>query len=55
MRTGSISALAHVHHRVANELGLPVGALTFLIKSAHIDDTELDAMHAIGAAPQLGR
>ena len=47
--------LAHIHHRVAIQLGLPVGALTFLIKSAHIYDTELDAMRAITAAPQLKR
>jgi len=47
--------LAYIHHRVAIQLGLPVGALTFLIKSAHIYDTELDAMRAITAAPQLKR
>ena len=47
--------LAHIHHRVAIQLGLPVGALTFLIKSAHIYDTELDAMRTITAAPQLKR
>ena len=44
--------LAHLQHRVANELGRPVGALTFIVKSAHIYNTELDAMRAINAASQ---
>ena len=45
--------LAHIQHRVANELSTPVGALTFIIKSAHIYNTEVDAMRAINAASQL--
>jgi thymidylate synthase len=45
--------LAQIQHRVADELSTPVGALTFIIKSAHIYNTELEAIRAINAAPQL--
>lgn len=45
--------LAQIQHRVADELGTPVGALTLIIKSAHIYNTELDGMSAINGAPQL--
>ena len=43
--------LAQIQHRIADELGTPVGALTFIIKSAHIYNTELDGMSAINGAP----
>jgi len=47
---GNLIELAHIQHRVAKELGIAVGALTLIIKSAHIYNTELDAMRAINAA-----
>ncbi|MGT2425023.1 thymidylate synthase [Amnibacterium kyonggiense] len=42
--------LADLQHRVARELGVPVGRLLFSVKSAHVYDTELDAMRATCAA-----
>jgi thymidylate synthase len=39
--------LADLQHRVARDLGTPVGALTMTIKSAHVYDTELDRMREI--------
>ena len=43
--------LADLQYRVAGELGAPVGSLTMTIKSAHIYDTEVRAMHEILASP----
>ena len=39
--------LAALQARVAGELSVPAGALTMTVKSAHIYETELDAMRAI--------
>src|SRR4029077_20932888 len=42
--------LAALQTRVATELGAPMGALTMTVKSAHIYETELDAMRRVVAA-----
>src|SRR5712691_10252139 len=42
--------LAAMQARVANDLGMAVGTLTMSVKSAHIYETELDAMRRIIAA-----
>lgn len=44
---GNLIELAWLHEHVASELGLPVGRLDFLIKSAHIYDTDLTYMNAV--------
>lgn len=41
--------LAALQHRVAGELGAPIGVLTMNVKSAHIYETELDTMRRIVA------
>jgi thymidylate synthase len=45
--------LADVQQRVAGELDVPVGRLLMSVKSAHIYDTEIDAMRAVSAAAAL--
>jgi len=42
--------LADLQHRVAAEIDAPVGTLTMTIKSAHIYDTDMQAMSRIVAA-----
>jgi thymidylate synthase len=44
---GNLVELAWLQEHVASELGLPVGRLDFLIKSAHIYDTELEYMNTV--------
>lgn len=39
--------LADLQHRVARELGRPIGRLTFIVKSAHIYETEFDYMRGV--------
>jgi thymidylate synthase len=41
--------------RVAGELGVAVGTLTMSVKSAHIYETELDAMRRIVAVAVTDR
>lgn len=43
--------LAALQHRVAGDLGATVGALTLIVKSAHIYATELELMRRIVGAP----
>jgi thymidylate synthase len=49
---GNLTELALLQHQVAAALGRPVGALRFIVKSAHIYDTERAEMLAIVAAPR---
>jgi thymidylate synthase len=44
---GNLVELAWLQEHVASELGLPVGRLDFLIKSAHVYETELDYMNTV--------
>jgi thymidylate synthase len=44
---GNLIELAWLQEHVASALGLPVGRLDFLIKSAHIYDTELEYMNTV--------
>ena len=44
---GNLVELAWLQEHVAAELGLPGGRLDFIIKSAHIYDTELDYMNSV--------
>ena len=39
--------LAELQHHVASRLGRPVGRLTFVVKSAHVYDTERDWMRSV--------
>ena len=41
---GNLVELAHLQELVAGELGLPVGSLTIVVKSAHIYEPEWDLM-----------
>jgi thymidylate synthase len=54
---GNLVQLADIQARVAVELGHPVGPLTFIVKSAHVYETELEYMRGVlvqdGAAPVL--
>jgi thymidylate synthase len=47
---GNLVQLAAIQADVAARLGRPVGALTFIIKSAHVYDTESAYMHGVLAA-----
>jgi thymidylate synthase len=49
---GNLLQLAELQHHVAAELGVPVGRLTMIIKSAHVYDTELEDMRGVVAAAQ---
>ena len=44
---GSRLQLAELQHHVASRLGRPVGRLTFVVKSAHVYDTERDWMRSV--------
>ena len=47
---GNLVQLADLQQRVAGALGLPVGTLTFIVKSAHVYATEYDYMRGVLAA-----
>jgi thymidylate synthase len=47
---GNLVQLAAIQHEVAQRLAVPVGSLSFIIKSAHIYDTELEYMRGIGVS-----
>jgi thymidylate synthase len=47
---GNLVQLAAIQHEVAQRLARPVGSLTFVIKSAHVYDTELAYMRGVLAA-----
>jgi thymidylate synthase len=47
---GNLVQLAAIQHEVARRLGRPVGSLTFIVKSAHVYDTELTYMSGVLAA-----
>ena len=44
---GNLVELAELQQQVAAALGRPVGRLTFIVKSAHVYDTELDFMRGV--------
>jgi thymidylate synthase len=44
---GNLVELAWLQEHVASELGLSIGRLDFIIKSAHIYDTELEYMNSV--------
>lgn len=44
---GNLVQLAAIQQEVASALGLEVGSLTFVIKSAHVYDTEFDYMRGV--------
>jgi thymidylate synthase len=49
---GNLVELASLQHNVADALGVPVGRLVMIIKSAHVYETELTYIKsAISAAP----
>ena len=47
---GNLVQLAGIQHEVAQRLGAPVGSLSFIVKSAHVYDTELAFMNSVLAA-----
>ncbi len=47
---GNLVQLADLQQRVAASLGLPVGSLTFIVKSAHVYATEYEYMRGVLAA-----
>jgi len=44
---GNLVQLAELQRTVASALGLPVGTLTFIVKSAHVYETEFDYMRGV--------
>ena len=44
---GNLVQLAAIQQEVASALGLEVGSLKFVIKSAHVYDTEFDYMRGV--------
>jgi thymidylate synthase len=44
---GNLVQLAAIQQEVASALSLDVGSLTFVIKSAHVYDTEFDYMRGV--------
>jgi thymidylate synthase len=44
---GNLTELALLQHRVATGLDLPVGTLRFIVKSAHVYDTEREYMNNV--------
>jgi thymidylate synthase len=44
---GNLVELAWLQEYVASELGVPVGRLDFLVKSAHVYETEFDYMNTV--------
>ena len=51
---GNLVELARLQELVAGELGLPVGALTVLVKSAHVYEPEWELMARLVAASAPG-
>jgi thymidylate synthase len=51
---GNLVQLATIQHEVALRLGVPVGSLSFIVKSAHIYDTELEYMRGVAVALDPG-
>jgi thymidylate synthase len=47
---GNLVQLAAIQHDVAQRLALPVGSLSFIVKSAHVYDTEREFMQGVLAA-----
>jgi thymidylate synthase len=48
---GNLVELARLQEAVARELGLPVGQLTVLVKSAHVYEPEWVLMGGLAAPP----
>lgn len=48
---GNLVELAALQHHVAGELGVPVGRLVMIVKSAHVYDTELDYVRDVLSRP----
>ncbi len=44
---GNLVELASLQHRVADALGVPVGRLVMIVKSAHVYDTELEYVKGV--------
>ena len=44
---GNLVQLAALQHRVATDLDRPVGRLSFIVKSAHVYDTEFEFMRGV--------
>jgi thymidylate synthase len=49
---GNLMELARLQHRVAGDLGAPVGRLVVHVKSAHVYESELQLMERLVAAPR---
>jgi thymidylate synthase len=52
---GNLVELARLQRRVAGELGLPVGRLLMIVKSAHLYETERAYVRGVLAAQDSGR
>jgi thymidylate synthase len=54
---GNLVQLASLQHHVAGVLGVPVGRLLMIVKSAHVYETELDYTRGVlaGAPTKAGR
>ncbi len=52
---GNLVELADLQHRVASGLGIPVGRLVFIVKSAHVYDSELEYMQNVVEAADSTR
>ena len=50
---GNLVELADLQHRVADGLGMPVGRLVFIVKSAHIYETEFAYMTSVLESAKL--
>ncbi|HVV22783.1 MAG TPA: thymidylate synthase [Pseudonocardiaceae bacterium] len=48
---GNLVELASLQHHVAGELGVPVGRLVMIVKSAHVYDTELTYVRDVLSRP----
>jgi thymidylate synthase len=51
---GNLVELASLQRHVADALGVPVGRLIMIIKSAHLYETELKYIKGVLAGPPLG-
>lgn len=47
---GNLVQLAELQERVARELDRPIGSLTFIVKTAHVYETEFDYMRGVLAS-----
>ena len=52
---GNLVELASLQHHVADALGVPVGRLLMIIKSAHVYETELNYIEGVLARDAAGR